>query len=133
MPVARFGVSLENELLDALDAFVLENKFPNRSQAIRHLVEKNLVEKKWKCNNIVAGAVTLIYNYHKSDLLSKLTDIKKEASALLLSSQTFYVSADKILEIIAVKGPSSQLTELSDKLISVKGIEHGKLVMSKVD
>ncbi|MFZ4582143.1 MAG: CopG family ribbon-helix-helix protein [Paludibacter sp.] len=43
MPVARFGVSLENELLEALDAFVQDNKFPNRSQAIRHLIEKNLV------------------------------------------------------------------------------------------
>ena len=46
MPVARFGVSLENDLLEALDAYVLENKFPNRSQAIRQLIEKNLVEKK---------------------------------------------------------------------------------------
>lgn len=133
MPVARFGVSLENELLEALDAYVLENKYPNRSQAIRHLIAKNLVEKKWKCNNIVAGAITLIYNYHKYDSLTRITEIKNDASLLILSVQSFYLSADKILEIIAVKGPSSQLTELSDKLISIKGIEHGKLVMSKVD
>ena len=53
MSVSRFGVSLENELLEALDGYVHENQFPNRSQAIRHLIEKNLVEKKWKCNNIV--------------------------------------------------------------------------------
>jgi CopG family nickel-responsive transcriptional regulator len=35
------------------------------------------------------------------------------------------------MEVIAVKGPSRVLTEISDKLISIKGIQHGKLVMSK--
>lgn len=133
MSVARFGVSLENELLDALDVYVSENQFPNRSQAIRHLVEKNRVEKKWKCNNIVAGAITLIYNFEKNDILTKLNDIKREASSEILSAQCFYISTDKILEIIAVKGQSHKLTELSEKLISIKGIEHGKLAMSKVD
>ena len=53
MPVARFGVSLENYLFEALDTYVLANKFPNRSQAIRYLIEKNIVEDKWKCNIIV--------------------------------------------------------------------------------
>lgn len=133
MPVSRFGVSLENELLEALDAYVLENQFPNRSQAIRQLIEKNLVEKKWKCNNIVAGAVVLIYNFHKYDILNKLAEIKKNAASEILSSQSFYISEEKILEIIAVKGPSNKLTSLSELFIGVKGIEHGKLIMSKVD
>lgn len=133
MPVSRFGVSLENELLEALDAYVLENQFPNRSQAIRQLIEKNLVEKKWKCNNIVAGAVVLIYNFHKYDILNKLAEIKKNAASEILSSQSFYISEEKILEIIAVKGPSHKLTSLSELFIGVKGIEHGKLIMSKVD
>lgn len=133
MPVARFGVSLENDLLEALDAYVLENKFPNRSQAIRHLVEKNLVEKKWKCNNIVAGAIILTYDYTKNDIQSKLVEIKKNAVSEILSVQNFYISTEKALEIIAVKGPSNKLTALSEALISLKGIEHGKLIMSKVD
>jgi CopG family nickel-responsive transcriptional regulator len=133
MSVARFGVSLENDLLEALDAYVHENKFPNRSQAIRHLVEKNLVESKWKCNSIVAGAIILTYDFNKSDILAKLTEIKKNAINEILSTQNFYIASDKALEIIAVKGPSYKLTELSECFISVKGVEHGKLTMSKVD
>lgn len=133
MPVARFGVSLENELLEALDAYVHENLFPNRSQAIRQLIEKNLVEKKWKCNNVVAGAIIISYDYNKNDIQVKLAEIKKNAINEILSAQNFYISADKALEIIAVKGLSYKLTELSEALISIKGIEHGKLIMSKVD
>ena len=133
MPVARLGVSLENDLLEALDVFVHENKFPNRSQAIRHLIEKNIVEQKWKCNNIVAGAIILTYDYNKNDIQAKISEIKKNAIGEILSAQNFYISAEKALEIIAVKGPSRKLTELSEALISIKGIEHGKLIMSKVD
>lgn len=133
MSVARFGVSLENDLLEALDEYVLSNKFPNRSQAIRHLIEKNIVEKKWKCNNIVAGAIILTYNYNKIDIQSKLIEFKKSAIDEVLASQLFYISDEKILEVITVKGPSYKLTELSEKMISIKGIEHGKLTMSKVD
>ncbi len=133
MSVVRFGVSLENELLEALDAFVKENMFPNRSQAIRQLIEKNLVEKKWKCNNIVAGAVILIYNFRKHDILERLAEIKIISASEIISTQNFFISEDKMLEIIVVKGQSYKLTELSDKLISIKGIEHGKLTMSKVE
>lgn len=132
MSVTRFGVSLENQLLEALDAYVLENKFPNRSQAIRQLVEKNLVEEKWKCNNIVAGAIILRYHFGKTDMAVKLAESKKDVMDLILSSQVFFISAEQILEVIAVRGPY-RLTELADKLIGIKGIEHGKLMMSKVD
>lgn len=131
MAVSRFGVSLDEDLLNALDDFVSENGFSNRSQAIRHLIEKNMVEEKWKCDNIVAGAVTLVFNQTKKEILKKSSDIQYNYREWVLSSQCFYLNDTNCMEIIALKGPSRQLTEVSDKLISLKGIQHGKLVMSK--
>ncbi len=133
MALARFGVSLDKDLLKALDGFVIENSFPNRSQAIRHLVEKNLVEKKWQCNQIVAGAVVMLYDHHKGDVTTKSNDIQHNYFDVILSSQHFHLSHDSCLEIIAVKGTANRLTELSDKLIGIKGIIHGKLVMSRTE
>jgi len=133
MPLARFGVSLDEEILKALDSFVVENIFPNRSQAIRHLIEKNLVEKKWYCNQIVAGAVVMLYDHHKGDVMTKSNDIQHEYYDVILSSLHFHLNHDNCLEIVAVKGKANRLTELSDKLIGIKGIIHGKLVMSRVE
>lgn len=133
MAVTRFGVSLEEDLLKALDSFVKENNYPNRSQAIRFLIEKNLVEKKWQCNNIVAGAIVMLYDHHKKDIQSKSNDIQHNYFDVILSSQHFHLTHDTCLEIIAVKGEAIRLTELSDKLISIKGLKHGKLIMSKTD
>jgi CopG family nickel-responsive transcriptional regulator len=133
MSLARFGVSLDQDLLNALDEFVIENSLPNRSQAIRHLVEKNLVEKKWHCNEIVAGAVVMLYDHHKGDVTTKSNDFQHEYFDVILSSQHFHLSHENCLEIIAVKGTANRLTELSDKLIGIKGIIHGKLVMSRAE
>ena len=40
---------------------------------------------------------------------------------------------NKCLEIVIAKGIARRLTELSDKLISLKGIQHGKLTMTLAD
>jgi CopG family nickel-responsive transcriptional regulator len=131
MSVTRFGVSLDEELLKALDEYVSENSYANRSQAIRHLIEKNLVEQKWKCDNIVAGAVVLVFNHEKQDILKKSSEIQFQYSDVVLSTQGFYLNEINFLQIIAVKGPSRRLTEISDRLIGIKGIQHGNLVMSR--
>jgi CopG family nickel-responsive transcriptional regulator len=133
MTVTRFSISLEEELLKEFDQFALDNSFANRSQALRHLIEKNIVEKKWQCNNTVAGAIVMIYDHHKKDILAKSNDIQHNYFDVILSSQHYHLSHDICLEIIAVKGYANKLTELSDKLISIKGIKHGKLDMSKTD
>ena len=133
MALARFGVSLDEDILKALDGYVIENSLPNRSQAIRYLVERNLVEKKWQCNQMVAGAIVMLYNHHKGDVTTKSNDIQHEYYDVILSSQHFHLNHDNCLEIIAVKGIAKRLTELSDKLIGMKGLIHGKLVMSRTE
>jgi CopG family nickel-responsive transcriptional regulator len=133
LALSRFGVSLDEEILKALDNFVIENNYPNRSQAIRFLVEKNIVEKKWQCNHTVAGAIVMVYDHHKGDVTTKSNDIQHHYFDVILSTQHFHLSHDICLEIIAVKGIASKLTELSDKLLGIKGIIHGKLVMSKAE
>ncbi len=133
MAVSRFGVSVEKELLDALDNYVKENFFTNRSQAIRHLLEKYLVEEKWKCDNEVAGAVTLVYAHNRKEIRYKIADIVKEFNPFVLSVQQFYLNETNSMDIIAIKGPSYKLTELSDKLVGIKHLQHGKLIMSKAE
>jgi CopG family nickel-responsive transcriptional regulator len=130
MSVVRIGVSLEKKLLKALDIFVTENQFNSRSQAIRHLIRNNLVEEQWESNEMVAGAISLVYDHHKRDLLKKLTDIQHDYHDVILANQHFHLDHDNCLEIIAVKGESAKLALLANKLIAIKGIQHGKLTMS---
>ena len=133
MSVIRFGISLEEELLHALDEYMADNQISNRSQAIRHLINNNFVKKKWLCNNIVAGSITIVYDHHKRDIQKNLNDIQHAHHHAILASQHFHLSHNKCLEIIAVRGKAAELTELSEKIIATKGVQHGKLTMSRAD
>ena len=133
MSVIRFGVSLESKTLEKLDDYIKDYKLPNRSQAIKHLIEKNEVAKKWKCNNVVAGAIVIVYDHHKFDINNKLNELQHDFHHCILSTQHIHLDHDLCLETIAVKGEAEKLTELGDKVIALKGVQHGKLVMSKAE
>lgn len=130
MSLKRFGVSLEENLLDDLDKIVERKKFPNRSQAIRFLVGQSSVEDKWEDDADVAGAIVIVYDHHKKDLQTKSTDIQHDYHDLILSVQHVHLDHNNCLETIAVSGKASKLRDLADRLIALKGIKHGKLVMS---
>jgi len=49
--VTHISDSLEEELLEARDIFIFENKYPNRSQELRALTEKNRLETKMEFMN----------------------------------------------------------------------------------
>lgn len=133
MALKRFGVSLEDDLLESLDQYVLENGFSNRSQAIRFLIEKNLAEKKWLCNHIVAGTIIIIYDQGKKEIASKIILIEQDYQDVILSSSQYFINKNFCLHIATVMGEAHRLTDLSDRLTTIKGIKHGKLVMSRAD
>ena len=133
MALKRFGVSLEDDILESLDEFVKVNGFANRSQAIRFFVEKNVAEKKWQCGNIVAGTIIVMYDQSKREISQRITDIQHQYQDVILSSSQYYLNEDFCLHIATVTGVAHRLTELSDRLITIKGLKHGKLVMSRAD
>jgi len=133
MKIRRFGVSLEEDLLKELDALVEKRKLPNRSQAVRSLIRKNLVQEKWEGNERVSGCVVLIYDHHKRELLNKSIDVQHKYQHLVLAVQHVHLDHDNCLEAIIVKGKAKELKDLADRLIALKGVKHGELVMSAND
>lgn len=130
--VKRFGVSLEEDLLKELDSFAKKNNFPNRSQAVRFLIRNNTVHEKWQSNKEVAGCVVLVYDHHKRDLMNKSVSLQHNYEDLVLSVQHVHLDHHNCLEMIALKGKAMKLKELADKLIALKGVKHGQLIMSAI-
>jgi CopG family transcriptional regulator, nickel-responsive regulator len=133
MQVKRFGVSIEEDLLKKLDSMVKESKFSNRSQAIRHLISQHEAKEKWANNKIVAGTIVMVYDHHKRELSNKSTAIQHDYHDLILAVQHIHLDHNNCLETIALKGGAKKLRELADQLIGLKGVKHGKLVMTACD
>jgi CopG family nickel-responsive transcriptional regulator len=130
MALVRFGVSIENELLKKFDNFIKDKQYTNRSEAFRDLIRQELVQKQWQSGAKVVGAITLIYDHHKRELVNKLMDIQHDFGELIISSQHVHLDHHHCLEIIAVKGVSQKVQKLADSLKAVKGVKHGALSMS---
>lgn len=128
--LVRFGVSLEKDLLRRFDAHRKLKNYANRSEAIRDLIREDLVKAEWKGNKEISGAITLIYNHHKRELLNKITDIQHDFQKIVISAQHIHLDHDNCLEIIALKGSPKEAQELANTLKSIKGVKHGALSMS---
>jgi len=123
--VKRFGVSIEESLLSKFDTFIKERKYKNRSEAIRDLIRENFVNDSWeKSNRAVAGAIIIVYDHHKRELLDNLVDIQHDYQDLIISSQHIHLDHHNCMEIIVVKGKMQKLFELEAILKSIKGVKH---------
>jgi CopG family nickel-responsive transcriptional regulator len=128
--LVRFGVSLPKDLLERFDKLIKNKNYPNRSKAIADLIRQELIKKEWQENKEIAGAITLIYNHHKRELLDKLTDIQHNFQKIIISTQHIHLDKENCLEIIAVRGSPKEAEKLADTLKAVKGVKHAVLSMS---
>jgi CopG family nickel-responsive transcriptional regulator len=126
----RFGISLDKELSEKFDELIRRKSYTNRSEAIRDLIRQDLVEQEWLHGSEVAGAITLIYNHHKRELLNKITDIQHDFQKAIISAQHIHLDHHNCLEIIAVKGNPTEIEKLASVLKAVKGVKHSTLSMS---
>lgn len=126
----RFGVSLDKSLLDKFDLYIRERNYSNRSEAFRDLIRQELIKKEWNEGDDVAGAITLIYDHHRRDLLNKITDLQHDFQKVIISTQHIHLDHDNCLEIVAVRGKPTDVIRLADMLKSIKGVKHGTLNMS---
>jgi CopG family transcriptional regulator, nickel-responsive regulator len=125
--LVRFGVSLEGELLRRFDAFIGAEGYSNRSKAIADLIRKEFVGDVFAKGGEVAGAVTMVYDHHKREVVNKLLDMQHDYGDIIISTQHVHLDHDNCLEIIAVKGPGAKVKILADSLKTVKGVKHSTL------
>jgi CopG family nickel-responsive transcriptional regulator len=127
----RFGISIDDKLLKSFDRLIDEKGYLNRSEAIRDLIRASLVELKWeKGEEETVGTVTLVYNHHVRDLSDKLTEQQHGHHDQIVSSLHVHLDAHNCLEVLVVRGKAHEVKKIADELIGVKGVKHGKLVMT---
>lgn len=122
----RFGVSLDADLLDPFDSLCERNGYSNRSEAIRDLIRKSLVEDAWaKADAEGAGTLTLVYDHHKNDLSRKLMAIQHDDHDCIVATLHVHLDHHNCLEVLVLKGQGERISNLSKRLLSVCGVKHG--------
>lgn len=128
--LVRFGVGMDEELLERFDALVARRgTAQNRSEAIRDLVRDALVEAEWEdSDDELVGTVSMVFDHHANDLAERLDAIQHAHHKQVVSTLHVHLDAHNCLEVLVVRGTSSDVRDIADALLGTKGVKHGKLV-----
>jgi len=127
MSLTRFSISLDKELMRQFDAKIKTDRCPTRSKAVGDLIRTSLVQTEWREGDEVAGAIVLVYDHHKRDIVKKLTTLQHDCHDTIISTQHIHLDHGNCLEIVAVRGMAAEIDAIVNRLKAVKGLKHVSL------
>lgn len=129
--LVRFGVSMEEELLHAFDHLIADKGYSNRSEAVRDIVRDALVrENSAAPEEEVFAALVYIYDHHKRNLEKSLSSLQHDFFRNVISTTHVHVDHDNCLEVILLHGKGKEVTAFAERLLAIKGVQHGKLTIT---
>lgn len=129
MKVTRFSVSLPPPLLKRLDETWKNMQYEDRSKAIHDAVRSFISEFEWmqKDSGQITGAVLVLYYLDKPGLLDEITKVQHQFKNVISSTTHLHLEENKCLEMIAVKGNTQEVRNLTQKLMAKKGVKQVKV------
>lgn len=130
--LVRFGVSIDQDLLEEYDKLISSRGYGTRSEALRDLIRDTLIQHKISThgNVSVIGSLTIVYDHHAGNLLQEMAHIQHNYHELIISVMHLHVSHDDCMEILALKGSAGDILRLSYGLTSLKGVKNGKVFLT---
>ena len=128
--VERISISVEKPLLEKFESYLSSNKFPTRSEAIKNLMRRALVEEEWQKGSDVAGTISLIFDHHKGNVVNKLLDAQHDFGSLIVCTQHVHLDHHNCMEVLVVRGKANDIRKLVANLKAIKGLKHSSLMMA---
>lgn len=128
--IKRFGVSMESELLEQFDRYISDHAYTNRSEAIRDLIRRALVQEEWSHDRSTVGAINLVYDHHVPELSRKLNQLQHDFPGQVIASLHVHLDHHHCMEVIVARGRAHEIKSLADRLIALRGVLHGSLTGS---
>jgi CopG family transcriptional regulator, nickel-responsive regulator len=132
--IARFSISLEDDLLEQFDLYWRQQQFATRSEAVSQLLREILTKEAWAGQSKdAAGTLTLVFDHHHPQLRQRLVKLQHDHHSLIVSTMHVHLTHTLCLEVIVLRGPSAALQKMASQLKGLKGIYKGELVMANAE
>lgn len=132
--LTRFSVAMPEGLLMQFDELVSRRGVAkNRSEVIRDLVRDALIRDEIdQVGAEVMGTLTIVYDHHASDVQETLHNIQHAHYGMIVTTSHVHVDEDMCLEVIILRGESTDVRIVADQIVGTKGVKHGGLVVTTV-
>jgi CopG family transcriptional regulator, nickel-responsive regulator len=127
----RVSLAIETQLIERFDALIERDGKANRSEAIRDLIRNRLIEDEVTSGRSeVVATLTIVYDHHKRELAERLVSTGHSHHEHVLASMHVHLDEVNCLEVVALRGRAKDVRHLAEHMIGMKGVKHGKLVLS---
>ena len=131
----RITITIDDELVAALDRFIAESGHQNRSEAIRDLTRAGIAQAREQSNDRESGVAALVYVYdhQERELTKRLTRSSHERHDLSVATMHVHLDHNSCMEVAVLKGAMFDIRHFARHVISERGIRHGRLVTVPVE
>jgi len=112
----RFGVSMDSDLVELLDQLTQQENHDNRSETIRGLVRKEIIEKGSEDNNREVISILTLLHHHKTRL--PRVSISPFPSVSITANLQFHIEGDVCVKVLIVKGKGNEIRSWAQKLLT---------------
>lgn len=130
----RFGVAFPAPLFEQFDRFILQQGYTNRSEAIRDLARRALLEPSALSSDAhAAGTIVMLYDHHVRELPLLLMELQHHYHHHIISTMHVHLNHHQCLEVLIVRGRMSVLRELHRQIQAQKGVDYAELSVTFTD
>jgi len=126
MKLVRFGVAMEEPLLEDLDRIV-EGRDSTRSEILRDLVRAEVAREKVQHGVDAVATLTLVYDHHVRDLTEKLNELQHRMGERVRATLHVHLSHELCLEVIVLHGRSDEIRRVANQILATRGVKQGGL------
>ncbi|GAA5232702.1 nickel-responsive transcriptional regulator NikR [Verticiella sediminum] len=128
----RLTITLEDDLLAAVDALCRERGYASRSEAFRDLVRAGLAQPAGGAAQAQApcfATLSYVYDHDLRDLSKRLTSAQHHRHDLSVVTTHVHLDEHACLEVSVLKGRADELRAFADGLTSQRGVRYGHLAL----
>lgn len=130
--IARFGVSLDQDLLKKFDELIEREGYISRSEALRDLIREKLVSSEIDDPDVeVVGSLTLLYNHDIPGLVNNLLELQHHSQVKIFATTHVHVDNHNCVEVLLTRGKAGDVMELANAIRAQRGVIQGKVVLTK--
>ena len=125
----RISMSLPKKLLADFDEVLKDRGYQSRSKGIRDALSDYILRYQWmnEMEGQRVGVITIIYDHHFTGVMESLADIQHDYRKEINASMHIHMTQKYCMEVIVVNGDVTQIRDLTERMMRLKGVEHVKL------
>jgi CopG family transcriptional regulator, nickel-responsive regulator len=131
----RVTITLDDDLMAEIDAFMQKRNYQSRSEAFRDLARSGLQRDREETGESKYCFAALVYafDHEVRNLAKRLADTRRQNHDLIVSAVTVDLDHVSSLEVILLKGATEDVRRLAAHVMAERGVRHGRLVIVPVE